>query len=217
MIGNGDAVDVGAEITQHLIGSPEGWFAIDHPVASEKLAEKTSEQLGLSEALQEAVELELSGSPDLFQCVPEFPAEDLAENCFREKEIVTMGPHPAGVIGRQAAGRHDAVNVGMMLQLLVPGVQDTEEADLGAEALWVCGDLQKCLSAAAEQQAIDDVLVLKSERPQVVRQREDHMSITGRQQFRAACRQPVVAGPVLAFRTMPIAAGIVRDGAMAAA
>jgi hypothetical protein len=46
--------------------------------------------------------------------------------------VSSPGMNPIGVIRRQTAGGNDAVDVGMMLQLLVPGVQDAEEADLGA-------------------------------------------------------------------------------------
>jgi hypothetical protein len=34
----------------------------------------------------------------------------------------------------------------VMLQLLVPGMQHAEEADLGAEVLRIGGDLQECRS-----------------------------------------------------------------------
>ena len=87
-------------------------------------------------------------------------AEDFAENPFRKKEAIISRAHPMGVIARQTAGSHDTVDVGMMLELLIPGVEDAEEADLGAEALGVCGNFEESLRAAAEQQSIDHLLVL---------------------------------------------------------
>ena len=51
---------IGTKVAEYLIGSPEGWFAIDHPVGSEKLADKIPENLGLSKSLEKAVELEHS-------------------------------------------------------------------------------------------------------------------------------------------------------------
>ena len=57
--------------------------------------------------------------PDTFQ---ELAAENFAENALRKKEAGISRAHPAGVIARQATGGHDAVSVGMMLQLLIPGV-----------------------------------------------------------------------------------------------
>ena len=132
-IGNRHAMGVSAEIAKHLIGSAERRLAVDHPSQREKLTDQTPEQPGLSQAAKEAVELELSGSVSLLERFEKLAAEDLAENRFGEKEAVIVGAHPVRVIARQAAGGDDAVNVRMMLQLLIPGVEDAEEADLGAE------------------------------------------------------------------------------------
>src|SRR5258708_17485621 len=106
--------------------------------------------------------------------------------------------------------------MGMVLEPLVPGVQDTEEADLGAEVLGVAGNLDESLGAAAEQQRVDHFLVLEGERRQLVWEREDDMRIARREEFGAACRQPVVACLALTLRAVPVAAGIVGEGAMAA-
>ena len=75
----------------------------------------------------------MSGSVSLLEGFQELAAENFAENALRKKEAGISRAHPAGVIARQATGGHDAVSVGMMLQLLIPGVQDAEEADFGAE------------------------------------------------------------------------------------
>jgi hypothetical protein len=39
-------------------------------------------------------------------------------------------------------------------------VEDTEEANLGAEMLGVCGNFDECLSTAPEQQTVDHLFVL---------------------------------------------------------
>ena len=46
------------------------------------------------------------------------------------------------------------------LELLVPGVQHAEEADLGTEMSGIAGDLDKCFCTGPEQQIIDDLCVL---------------------------------------------------------
>src|SRR5215472_3008405 len=104
----------------------------------------------------------------------------------------------------------------VMLQLLVPGMQHAEEADLGAEVLRIGGDLQEGLRAAAEQDAVHELLVLQGEGRQLVRKCEHHMSIGNREQFRASRRQPAVARLALALRAVPVPARVIRDGLMAA-
>jgi hypothetical protein len=64
------------------------------------------------------------------------------------------------VIEGQAAGGDDAMDMGVKLELLVPGVQHTEEADLSTEMSGIAGDFQKCFGTGPEQQTIDDLGVL---------------------------------------------------------
>ena len=75
----------------------------------------------------------------------EYTAKD-----FDRQEEACRRRNPAGVIGRQSTGRNDAVNMRMVQQLLIPRVQDTEEADLRAEMLRVAGHSQQRLGAGAK-------------------------------------------------------------------
>ncbi len=163
------------------------------------------------------MELELTGCMSLLERSDEFAAENLAENADREKELVVTGAYPVRVIARQAAGGDDAVDVGVVLELLVPSVEDAEEADFGAEMLGVGGNFQQCVGAAAEQQSVDHGFVLQGQRRQLMGQREDDMSIGCGEQFRASCGQPAVARLALTLRAVPVAAGVIGDGTMAAA
>ena len=52
-----------------------------------------------------------------------------------------MGANPAGVIGRESAGGDDAMDMGMKLEFLVPGVEHAEEADFGAEMAGIAARL----------------------------------------------------------------------------
>jgi hypothetical protein len=107
--------------------------------------------------------------------------------------------------------------MGVMLELLIPGMKNAEEADLGAEMTRVFSDFLKRLGAATEQQAVNDLFVLQGQWRQFVRECENDMGVARRQKFGAPCVQPAVAGIALAPRAMPIPARIERDGLMAAA
>ena len=147
----------------------------------------------------------------------ELAAEDLAQNPLRKEEPGISRTYPLSVIPRQAARRDDAMNVGMMLQLLIPGVEDAEESDFGAEMLGVGGDVDQRLGAATEQQPVDHFLVLQGQRRQLVGQRKHDMSVRRGEQLGATRGQPAVARLALAPRTVPVAARVIRDGAMTAA
>ena len=123
------------------------------------------------------MELELSGCMSLLERCDEFPTEELAEHPYREEKLVPPGTYPVRVIPGQAAGGHDTMNVRMMLQLLIPGVEDTEKADLGTEMLGVRGNIDQGVGAAAEQQTVNHCFVLQGQRRQLMGEREDDMSI----------------------------------------
>ena len=116
------------------------------------------------------------------------------------------------MIRSETAGGEHAVDVRMMLQSLVPGVQYGEEANLGAEMPGIVGDLEQSLSTGMKQQVIDHLLVLQGEWGQFARQREDGMHIVGGQKFSFARLEPAQTRAALASWTMPIATRVVRDG-----
>ena len=116
------------------------------------------------------------------------------------------------MIRSETAGGEYAVDVRMMLQSLVPGVQHAEEANLGTEMPGIVGDLEQSLSTGMKQQVIDHLLVLQGERGQFARQREDGMHIAGGQKFSFARLEPAQTRVALAFWTMPVATRVVRDG-----
>jgi hypothetical protein len=72
------------------------------------------------------------------------------------------GWNPVGVIQRQPTGSDDTVDMGMKLELLIPGVQHTEEADFGPQMSEIAGDFEQCFCTGSEQQIVDDFLVLQS-------------------------------------------------------
>jgi hypothetical protein len=55
------------------------------------------------------------------------------------------------VIRSDAAGGKHAVDMGMMLQSLVPGMQHAEEADLRTEVTRIAGDLQQGMSIGVKE------------------------------------------------------------------
>jgi hypothetical protein len=64
------------------------------------------------------------------------------------------------MVRSEAAGGDHAVDMRMVLQPLVPRMEDAEEADLCAEVSWVTSDLLESFSAGAEEKAVQDALVL---------------------------------------------------------
>ena len=57
------------------------------------------------------------------------------------------------------------MDMGMEPELLIPSMQHGEEADFRAEVSRIASDFEKCFRTGAEQQIVDDFLVLQSQYP----------------------------------------------------
>ena len=99
--------------------------------------------------------------------------------------------------------------MGMVLQLLIPGVQDAEEADLRAQMTWVARHLQQCLGTGAKQQVEDHLLVLQRHWRQFARQGEYRRGRSEWAEVPARAPGASEAGVALAPRTMPIATRVI--------
>ena len=104
----------------------------------------------------------------------------------------------------------------MVDERLAPGVEDGEEADLGAEVARVGGYGAQRLGDSPEQQAVDDGLVLSGDLGDRRGHGEDDVEVLGGKQVRAAPFEPRGACQRLAGRTVAVAARVVPDAPMAA-
>jgi hypothetical protein len=86
----------------------------------------------VSERSQIAGKVQLLSLKGRLEPSDELPAKYTPEHVDGEKEARAR-PNPACAIEGESASWDDAVDMGMKLELLVPGVQHAEEADLGAK------------------------------------------------------------------------------------
>ena len=104
------------------------------------------------------------------------------------------------------------MDMGMESELLIPGMQHGEEADFRAEMSRIASDFEKCFCTGAEQQIVDDFLVLQSQWSELRRKCEDHMDVARGEKFSLPCRDPAFPGRGLTLRAVPIAAAVIGDG-----
>ncbi len=204
-------MSVAAEIVHDVLGATEGTLQIDHPILSVKGPEPSGEGFGLCQKLEVPVEVELALLKGLFESVDELAAKEFTQH-FLGQEVVVAGAHPAGVIGREATSRHDTMHVGVSGELLAPRMQDTEEADLGAEVSGIASDFPQRFGTGAEQEIVEDSLVLQHQWHQPVREREDHVQVAGGQKFSLTGSDPTIPSGGLTLRAMAIATAVVGDG-----
>jgi hypothetical protein len=115
---HGDAVRGAAEIGQHLFRPAER--RLGNPFQAPQVAEATSEDGRFGEV----GEIVLDGGAQL---VEEEAAEKPRKDADRQEEARPAGD-PAGALGRRATAGYDAMDMGMMLQRLPPGVRPAGQA-----------------------------------------------------------------------------------------
>ena len=110
------------------------------------------------------------------------------------------------------------MNVGMKFELLAPGVQHAEETNLCAEVSRIASDFQKGVGTGAEQEIVEDFLVLQNQWRQAAGEREDHVQVAGRQKFPSTRGDPPFPSSDLTLWAVPISAAVIRNsGTMSAA
>src|SRR5258705_13410688 len=107
------------------------------------------------------------------------------------------------------------MNMWMVLKGLPPGVQNTQEADLRAQMLWIGGDLTQRLRRRSEQDIVDNSLVLEGDDLDLLGHREHDVEVGPVEQFGLTVREPLGARETLALWATFLAARVVRDALMA--
>ena len=121
MVGDGHAMGVATLIVQHILGTTEGGFQVDHPVLAIEWPQPGGKGLGLRQKFQVSVEMQLAISESFFESVDELAAKNCLQH-FLRKKVVVSGANPAGVIRGKAASRHDTMDMRMSAELLTPSV-----------------------------------------------------------------------------------------------
>ena len=149
MVGDGHAMGVTAQVLEYILRSTKGWFGVHDPVFAGKWPQPGRKGLGMGERCKLSGQVQLAALECKLQAVDELAAEH-ASQCGDGKEEARMRSDPTAVIKRESAGGDDTVGMGMNLEFLIPGVEHTEEADLGAETDWVACDFQQGFGTGAK-------------------------------------------------------------------
>jgi len=207
-------VSVAAEIIEHLLRAAERRLGIDHPLPTAQTIDQMLESSWLSKMSESATKGELAAlvrPPELFT---EEAAKETRENSHGEKEVLTTTDPALTVEGETAAGDH-AMQVWVMEQILAPGMEHGQKADLGAEVFGIKGNSGERLRSGRKENVVDGALVLQGEMGQLLRECKDNMEVLNWQQVRQTVFEPTRLSERLTLGTVPIAARVVRDAPQA--
>ncbi len=120
-------MDVAAEVIEQMLGRAERLFDVDVPTFFSQSFEQQAKVGSISQGSGLAWEDKLLLIEGLLEKVEELTPEDDAEG-FDTEEEVFAGGDKAVLIERQSTSRDKAVEVEVIPELLVPGMQDTDKA-----------------------------------------------------------------------------------------
>src|SRR5215469_12642256 len=104
----------------------------------------------------------------------------------------------------------------MVQQVLSPGVEHSEEADLGSQVFRISGNGAQSFRSSPEEKVVHHFLVLESDGSHLFRQSEDNVEVFGIEELRLTILDPLGARQGLAFRAMTVATTIVGISLIAA-
>src|SRR5690242_18019527 len=104
------------------------------------------------------------------------------------------------------------MNMRMNFEYLARCMQHDEEGKLCAVVYRIASDFEKGFGIGAEQEIVEDLLVLQNQWRQAAGECEGHVQVAGREQFSSTRSNPALPCSDLTLRTVAIAAAVIRDG-----
>ena len=111
----------------------------------------------------------------------------------------------------QAAACDDDVEMRMEEDILIPGMEDSCESHFCSQAVPLSCEFEQRFGSGLEQEVVESLLVLEDDWVQFMRDSEDHVEVGYGKDFLKSLLDPAHALQALAFRAVPVPAGIVRD------
>ncbi len=184
---------IAAQIGDHFSGAVKGRLAIDHPFFP---------VANLQEILLQSGEL-------CFQKRQEFSAEFRGKDSDRQEEIFPGVP-PVSLFCQAAAGNNH-MDMGMELEILSPGMEHSGDTGSSTKIFPVRAQLQHDGGRGMKQQVVHGALLVAESRIQLSRNSKHNMEIGKIQQILPLLIDPFFFCKSLAFWTMSVPAGIVRN------
>jgi hypothetical protein len=163
---------------------------------------------GLRESLTAPRQGEAALRGELGQAREKEASEAAGEDPDGQKEVGPTG-HPSAPIQRRPSGREDTMQMRVRVELLPPGMQHGEAADLGPEVLRIAGNVLERLGDRAKEQPIELTGVLEGERSELMREGKDDMGVGCLEYLTLPGREPSGLGRPMAFRAAPMAARVI--------
>jgi len=195
-VGEGDAVDVASQILGdgHAIASV---LDLEGPATGEESPGDTVQETGS------------------LQAVADLGPEDDGDGVSREEEVTMCGKVPSVAVLREPADGDEEMDVGVVIEVAGPGVEDGEDAGSSSNPVRVLGDGQDGGGGGLLNEGVDLALMGAGEAAKFGGEGEGDQSVTARKKESLELLAPDLGRLQLAARAVAVTAGVVGvvDGA----
>jgi len=123
VVRDGDAMGIAADIIQDVLRACKGWLGVDHPLFGIQLGTERCEVRRPASAGRLLRAGQGVGGPEPGQRLTELPAKNGTPGAHGKQEArISLDPAPP--IRRERASRHEAMDMEMRPQGLIPGMED---------------------------------------------------------------------------------------------
>jgi hypothetical protein len=206
MIGNGHPVGVAAKVMIGFLGAIKKLFGVDDPFFPFELPEEPSERHRTIKTGNFSLQSALL--KNLVQGLQKFRPDNLRK-CFDGQEETVAGGDPGISIGTQPAPSYHDMEMGMKVEVLIPGVEHCCKADLGSQTLIVPGKLPEGAGSGCKEEIEDEFFVEQGQGVEFVGQGDHQVKVVSWQESLPTFFQPLCLLEALALRTVAIAAGVI--------
>jgi hypothetical protein len=210
LVRDGDAMGIAREVLEDVLGLAQGFLRIDDPCGTPKSPQEALPGLRCRKLLTAAAQRELAPAVDVLQRREEQALEAPAEDLHRQEEVRAAG-EPSGPVGCQAPSGEDTVEMRVMVELLAPGMEHRQAADVRPEMLRVPGDILERLRHGPKEEVIEHPRVVEAQGTEDMGQRKDDMDVGNVKHLALPSGEPGRLGGPMALGAVVIATGVIAD------
>ncbi len=188
VIADGDPVGISAEVLKDTFGALEGRFAIDDPLLGGKGFSEGFGVCGIFEMMETVGKDQFIFFEGIFEKIQKLAFEQRRHYSDGKKKSSTAG-FP-GATGRESTSGDNTMDVGMIHEILAPGVQNADTPDLCPEMFRVLCELCEGLGDRTEKKIVQDLAVHGDQGIKFRGEGEDHMEIRNGQEVLVARLDP---------------------------
>jgi hypothetical protein len=202
----GDAMGRAADIIHDVLRACKGWLGVDHPLFGIQLGTQRGAGRRPSSAGRLLRAGQGVGGPEPGQRLTALPAKNAPQGTPGKQEA-RIRLSPAHPMRRERASRHEAMDMAMRPQGLIPGMEDHSTSDLPTQV--ALPQLHERLTRRVEQQGQQRSLGREDERIEGVGQGKYQVEIRHRQSRSFAVLHPLDLGERLTRGAVTMATAII--------